>query len=279
MKICSRCRIEKEFSEFYLSNRTRSGLRERCKSCESIYNKIQSEKRKKPDYKKREKLYFNESYFESIDTEDKAYFLGFIAADGCIRYEQKRSIYIVTIKIHTKDEHILNEFIDCLNGDLKIRKDKKREIVELHLTGKKMSSDLIKLGMYQNKTFILKYPDIPIELERHFIRGYFDGDGCIRVKTDSRDGSKIGDMRFVGGSIDMLNTINDRMNFLFGTKKNSLYGPKNKNYKFLGWGSMSDIEKIYNGFYENSNFYLKRKKETFDEVMSIIVNKLKYRKR
>lgn len=219
---------------------------------------------------------YNQSYFENIDTEDKAYFLGFIYADGYIATKKRNRF---SIKIHIKDSHIIESFINCINGEMIPWKQKNRDIIQVSVSGKKIIIDLLNLGLHQNKTFTLKYPDIPIELERHFIRGYFDGDGCIRVKTDSRDGSKIGDMRFVGGSIDMLHTINDRMNFLFGTKKNSLYGPKNKNYKFLGWGSMSDIEKIYNGFYEDSNFYLKRKKETFDEVMSIIVNKLKYRKR
>lgn len=92
-------------------------------------------------------------------------------------------------------------------------------------------------------------------------------------------GCQIGDMRFVGGSIDFLNKINERMNVLFGTKKNTLYGPKDKNYKFLGWGSMTDIEKIYKGFYEGSNLFLYRKKETFDKVINIIKDKKKYRKK
>ena len=73
--------------------------------------------------------------------------------------------------------------------------------------------------------------------------------------------------------------INERMNFLFETKKNSLYGPKDKNYRFLGWCGMTDIENIYHGFYDDSNFYLNRKKETFDKVIDIIKDKKKYRKK
>lgn len=219
---------------------------------------------------------YNHSYFESIDTEDKAYFLGFLYADGSIVTNKRNSLYL---KIHPKDEHILKDFIKCIDGEMKIWKQKNRDICQILISGKKIIQDLIRHGLHQNKTFSLKYPDIPIELERHFIRGYFDGDGCIRIKKDKRDGKEIGDMRFVGGSIEMLNSINERMNFLFGTKKNSLYGPKDKNYKFLGWASMTDIENIYDGFYEDSNFYLHRKKETFDKVIDIIKDKKKYRKR
>ena len=69
------------------------------------------------------------------------------------------------------------------------------------------------------------------------------------------------------------------MNFLFGTNINKLYGPKNKEYKFIGWAGMSDIEKIYNRFYLDSDLFLKRKKTIFDEVVETVKNKLKYRKK
>ena len=150
---------------------------------------------------------------------------------------------------------------------------------EISLSGKKIVSDLREKGVSPNKTFTIKYPVIDKNLEHHFLRGYFDGDGCIRVNTDKRDGSKRGDLRIVGGSIEMMNKINERMNFLFGTNINKLYGPKNKEYKFVGWAGMSDIEKIYYGFYNESNLFLGRKKIIFDEVISLIKDKEKYRKK
>jgi hypothetical protein len=189
---------------------------------------------------------------------------------------KRSSLYI---KIHTKDQHILEDLIKCIDGEMKIWNPKNREICQITISGKKIVNDLIKHGLHQNKTFSLKYPNIPIEFERHFIRGYFDGDGCIRIKKDKRDGKEVGDLRFVGGSIDILNSINERMNFLFETKKNSLYGPKDKNYRFFGWCGMTDIENIYHGFYDDSSFYLNRKKETFDKVIDIIKDKKKYRKK
>ena len=69
------------------------------------------------------------------------------------------------------------------------------------------------------------------------------------------------------------------MNDLFGVNVNKLYGPKNKDYKFIGWAGMTDIEKIYEGFYTNTNLFLKRKKVIFDVVISEIKNKSKYRKK
>lgn len=225
------------------------------------------------------RLYYNESYFEKIDTEDKAYFLGFLYADGSLINDPIKKRYKIYLKLHTKDIHILYSFIKCIDGDMKPWKHGQRNISQVALSGRKIVADLERIGLHPNKTFTIKYPIIDQDLERHFIRGYFDGDGCIRVKKDKKHESKYGDLRFVSGSIDMLNKINERMNFLFGTNINNIYGPKNKNYKYIGWASMKDIELIYYAFYKNSNFFLHRKRNIFDEVIKIISSKKKYRKK
>ena len=222
---------------------------------------------------------YNENYFEKIDTEDKAYFLGLIFADGSVVYNPNRYRYQLSLKLHPKDKHILISLIKHIEGEMNVWEDSKRNICQISLSGKKIINDLIKLGVTPNKTFTLNYPKINENLEKHFLRGYFDGDGCIRVKKDKRDGTKLGDLRIVSGSIEMLNTINERMNKLFGTNINKLYGPKNKEYRYIGWASMNDIENIYEGFYSDSDLFLIRKKHIFDEVNRIIKDKQKYRKK
>lgn len=222
---------------------------------------------------------YNENYFEKIDTQEKAYFLGFIFADGCVIFDPIRYRYKLTVKIHSKDKHILNSLISSIDGEMMVWENETK-FSQVTLSGKKIVSDLIKLGATPNKTFDLQYPIIDENLEKHFLRGYFDGDGCIRVRTDRRGNTKLGDLRIVGGSSDMLNMINNRMNFLFGTKMNKIYGPQNKKFKYVGWSSMTDIEKIYRGFYGNNDtdLFLIRKKIIFDEVTEILNNKKKYRK-
>ena len=222
---------------------------------------------------------YNEDYFEQIDTEDKAYFLGFIYADGSVIYYNEKYRYKLVLKLHTKDNHILESLINYVDGEMDIWFDGQREMCEVGFSGKKMVIDLIKLGVTPNKTFTLKYPNIDEKLEKHFLRGYFDGDGCIRTSFDKRDGTKRGDLRIVGGSLDMLNKLNERMNVLFGTNINKLYGPKDKEFKYIGWAGMTDIEKIYEGFYSETNLFLERKKIIFDEVIKIINNKKRYRKK
>lgn len=223
--------------------------------------------------------FYNENFFEKIDSEEKAYFLGFISADGAIINDPKKHRYKVVIKLHEKDYSILEKLIESIDGEMEIWKSKTKDTAEVGFSGKKIIKDLENLGLHQNKTFTIKYPEIDEKLERHFLRGYFDGDGCIRVSKDKRDESKRGDLRIVSGSFEMIDTINKRMNFLFGTNINKPYGPKTKIYKFIGWAGMSDIEKIYNGFYAGSELFLQRKKITFDEVIEVIKNKKKYRKK
>jgi hypothetical protein len=278
-KICSKCGIEKELEEYYKKNKTTDDTRESCILCVKDYNKKQIIKRKDVNYIKKRKYFYNEDFFERIDNEEKAYFLGFLFADGCVINNVEKYRYQVTLKLHTKDRHILESFIVSVNGEMPIWKHGQREMVEIHFSGKKMVNDLINLGVTSNKTFTLQYPIIDETLERHFLRGYFDGDGCIRIKEDKRDNTKRGDLRIVSGSIDMLNKINERMNVLFGVNTNKLYGPKDKDYKYIGWSGMSDIEKIYDGFYSESVLFLSRKKIIFDEVIDIIKYKYKYRKK
>ena len=222
---------------------------------------------------------FNADYFEVIDTPEKAYFLGFIFADGCLIDNPKEYRYKLNIKIHNKDEDILERFILLLDSEVKIWRSRKRDISEVGFSSKKMINDLKNIGIHQNKTYTIEYPKIDEKLERHFLRGYFDGDGCIRINEDKRDQSRRGDLRIVGGSVKFIETLNERMGKLFGVNVNKLYGPKNKQYKFVGWAGMSDIEKIYNGFYSDTDLFLIRKKIIFDEVIGIIREKYKYRKK
>lgn len=118
---------------------------------------------------------FNDDYFEKIDTEDKAYFLGLLFADGNVYLKRHR----VQITLANEDVYILNKFADCINysGKLYIDREKYSKLI---LPSKKMCNDLISLGCTANKSLTLKFPDkVPLELLHHFIRGYFDGDGHI----------------------------------------------------------------------------------------------------
>lgn len=118
---------------------------------------------------------FNDDYFEIIDTEDKAYFLGLLFADGNVYTARNR----VQITLANEDVYILKLFADRIGytGKMYIDREKYSKLI---LPSKKMCADLTRLGCTPNKSLTLQFPtEVPNELMHHFIRGYFDGDGHI----------------------------------------------------------------------------------------------------
>jgi intein/homing endonuclease len=118
---------------------------------------------------------FNDDYFEKIDSEDKAYFLGLLFADGNVYLKRNR----VQLTLANEDSYIIDELAKHIDYQGKIYSDRGL-YAKLILPSKKMCQDLISLGCTSRKSLTLKFPDnLEENLVRHFIRGYFDGDGHI----------------------------------------------------------------------------------------------------
>lgn len=129
----------------------------------------------------------DEDFFEVIDTEEKAYWLGFIIADGNIsqRKDRKES-YRLSIKLKGEDKPHLNKFLNSIKSDMPIvtttheRFGKQNETVLVRINSSKMCKDLISLGVLPAKTGKETIPEeIPEHLIKHFVRGLFDGDGSF----------------------------------------------------------------------------------------------------
>lgn len=215
------------------------------------------------------KYSFNENYFDIIDTEDKAYFLGFIIADGSVNSLSN------TIQITQKEPDILYEFAKYISYEGPLVKS--RNVFDIKVSSSKMKSDLFKLGIFPNKTMCVEYPIISDDLQNHFMRGVFDDDGCISIHHDKRDGSSRGQVNICSGSFGFINEYVDNLVKYCGVKKNNIRCPKGT-YYVIDWGGLSDVENIYKFLYKDANVFLKRKKETFDRVMDINRDKIKYRK-
>lgn len=130
------------------------------------------------------KYQVNENYFDNIDTPNKAYILGFLYADGYNNPITKSMV----LDLKDIDKEILEKISKELGNTRPLyfytsinKTDKKeRHNCRLTISNKHIHEQLLKLGVIPNKTFILSFPDfIPDNLMSHFIRGYFDGDGCF----------------------------------------------------------------------------------------------------
>lgn len=242
------------------------------------------------DIKKREgrehnipnkKYQVNENYFEKIDTEEKAYWLGFLYADGNVRMHKNRS-GILKLKLKQSDKQHIEKFNSSLNSNypikdgLEILKYKNREykcyysVVCIYNT--KMVKDLYNLGCMNNKTFKIKFPEfLDSELIRHFIRGYFDGDGCITSKN-----KKNGRVSIVSASYDFLIRLNEILINCVSVANNKI-GDKKGCY-VINWCGLSDVENLHTYFYECSTIYLDRKRKKYNEILLINNSIIKYRK-
>ena len=103
--------------------------------------------------------------------------MGFLYADGYVNSEKG-----VELTLKADDLEHIESFKKFLNSNHNIEFRKNVNAYRINIYSKKMANDLINLGCFQNKSLKLKFPtnqQVPKELISHFMRGYFDGDGCI----------------------------------------------------------------------------------------------------
>ena len=195
------------------------------------------------------------TYFSKIDTNEKAYFLGFIAADGALVKSSTGSTYELTITIHSKDKYILEEFRSQLNCEHTVKDLNRNNLVRFSISNKSLTNDLINLGIVPNKSLILDsfQNKIPNEFFNSFLLGYFDGDGSIYKTSTNKYYIQI------RGTKNLLEDYNKFLKLDYEIKKyDSTYN--------LTIGSKSNIIKFIS-LYENNNIFLNRKKEKFNSFL------------
>lgn len=142
-----------------------------------IYYGFYTPKKKYPTH---QNICTNPSYFSKIDTADKAYYLGLLMSDGYIMttlYNKE-----VGLALQSKDKYILDKLNSIISPEKKVSKYKNS--YKWKVISQQMYNDLRKYGISKKKSNTeYTYPKIPQKFDRDFIRGYFDGDGCISIKS------------------------------------------------------------------------------------------------
>lgn len=141
----------------------------------------------------------NHDYFSEVDTEDKAYFLGFMYADGYNSSNRNQ----IKLKLKTEDKYILEKFASYLTTGQTppIYQEKGSDTCSLQVSSNQLCQDLKKWGCGEAKAHTLTFPTFLVSqpfLMRHFIRGYFDGDGTIHMKKRPKTGKEYWAVGFAG---------------------------------------------------------------------------------
>lgn len=199
----------------------------------------------------------NDNAFDTIDTEAKAYWLGFLFADGCVIHNN------LLLELSCVDYGHIEKFLNFLCSDYPIQPTKKK-CVSVCITSKHMVECLKDYGCVERKSLILKFPAIDLAMEKHFIRGYFDGNGSItKVTTQGRyDVSFSGTMEFLSA---IPTSLGIPSNIIF--KNNS----KTANFK-LKYGGKAKAKLVMDTFYNNATIFLDRKKKRYDELCEALVS-------
>jgi predicted HTH domain antitoxin len=202
------------------------------------------------------KYTLNQNYFNTINTEDKAYFLGLLYADGY--NNESRNCVVLSLK--EDDLEILEKFNKCLDSNRPIKAvTYKNENVKLQyrlsISSKQISQDLKDKGCGQAKTFDIKFPDtdiLPKNLKKHFIRGYFDGDGWVGKQSSCIVGTQL----FCESLKDILK---DELNI--NSYIRTRHKERNHNIRMHEISGGRQLRKFMKWLYDDCNFYMRRKYE------------------
>lgn len=208
----------------------------------------------------------NEAFFARIDSEAKAYTLGFFAADGCIHKNH------MIFNIHHRDKDVLTKIRAAMDSNHPIRLIPAKQYISkagrtvnqarqcsLTVSRKSIAQDLRALGFSERKSLVMDFPEIPEALRPHFIRGYFDGDGgvsenpvnCLRV---SITGTK--------------NFLTDVKNHLALQGITASKVAKNGSVWIIKIGKRKNIHRLWRYLYNNTSISLDRKKRVFDDYFA-----------
>ncbi len=220
------------------------------------------------------KFAVNEKFFEKW-TEEMSYVLGYISADGNLNNSPRiRAQYLSVVSI---DKDRMTEIKRLMSSEHKIVKTisnlpNRRPIYLLRIGSHKIFKSLEKLGLTPKKSLTLKFPAIPNEFLPHFIRGYFDGDGCVYIeKTIGKSNNQIIkrlNVTFTSGSPLFLEKMSTLLEKNIGLSKRKVY--KSHRSFQLRYSTLDSV-KIFPYLYSKrmKQTYLKRKYTIFLEYFKL----------
>lgn len=212
----------------------------------------------------------DENFFETINTEEKAYWLGFMFADGYIINQQNRyGQDQFGISLAKTDIDVLYKFKKSINATNPIliysrKNNYGQPLCRLIMTSQKTVDDLINKGCKKQKSSILEPPkNVPNILIRHFIRGFFDGDGSI-TKTYNQTYNKY----IYGINITSTREICEWLQYLFDFGSVIKDKRREKTYYF-SFGGNNQLEYFYHYLYNDATIWMDRKYNKFQEFLKI----------
>ena len=234
----------------------------------------------------------NDDYFETIDSQKKAYWLGWMITDGFVitKINSKRGSEnhnSIGLKLQEKDRYVLEDFKKDLNTNVSIKAIQRRKAfeytnkitnktvcikggnqAELRFSSAKMIQDLEKHGIHQNKTYEVVFPkELDSKYYPGFIAGVISGDGCINVKLNHGKTYLLRCM--IAGTLDLVQKIREILVKEIGVNPDKKI-TKNKDSKCLYTLELNQTETIalYYWLQKNGISLMERKNKLIEEFIN-----------
>ena len=212
----------------------------------------------------------NTNLFDAINDEASAYFLGLMYADGNVYIDKRNNIPVVLLQLQKRDKHILDAFKSLIapNHKLYLVKSKietQQDQYRIMFNSKIIGKQLEKLGCVPAKSLKLIFPDcVPSPLVHHFLRGYFDGDGCVSSQLIN------GKYKSYSVSITSTKTFCQSVQGIFKSEigiNSGVYTRKTNNITSeLSSGGNRQVYKLMKWLYRDASIYIQRKHKKFLEL-------------
>lgn len=228
---------------------------------------------------------FDSHYFDAIDDEYKAYWIGFIWCDGymAIRNRKGRTSYEFKLSLKDTDYGHLKKFNDCMNGNYDIN------FYTSHSTfGNVTEARLLITNQHFGQTLVYQYglvphrqncskllSKIPDNLMKHFIRGVLDADGSFtkyKVVDHGHDVTKYSVV--IGTNKDILRAIEKHLTehgivtpFERKLQKRHNEDGRDGEYRSLNFSGGNQCLNILNYLYKDASIYLDRKYEKYLKIV------------
>lgn len=213
----------------------------------------------RPQSENKRRYTLREDAFSNVSDEATAYWLGYLFADGCVYVRRDGNEKSLSVVSQNKDAHHLVRLAEFLGTTKPLKSANSDTAQSLCVYSARLVDDLLHLGCVPRKSsaMFLNPPRLADALFRHFVRGYFDGDGSAYIANSTPTGSLCGNAQFLAilqGCITMQaktdgiiypHTISKKAHYL-------VFRGKDKFTRFGAW------------MYQDASVFLPRKRERFN---------------
>ena len=261
---CTRQYIHKLMKKYYIERRDKSKARELALNSKKIAFDHEDESGKTIRVIHQRNI-FNRDFFKSWSSA-MAYVLGVLYTDGCMYLQSYNTKSPSGIKVFQKQPELLYKISKLMESNAKLYFRIKKGIsgagYSLQLNDNDVCADLLKWGLFPNKSHTLIFPDIEPQYVRHFIRGCWDGDGSVYLEGNNPNKPCAS---FVSGSRPFIEELIKHLATL-GLPNRTIHTDKRRAFYFRYTGL--DCSTLYHVLYDGvtEGMYLSRKCERFKAI-------------